>query len=215
MAKPQQKRAIATRAKILDALESMLERSEFEAIAIAELAREAGVAVGSVYSHFKDKDALLPALLDRQLERVKARIAELEKHGTIDGVSMTTSMEGGLRGSIEYSVQGAYNQITQTKGLRRALMTYRRLNPDVTIPAADTLANQAFDAVVQQLEIHRQEIVHEDLREAAKMVNYFISVAFLDQVVFLKSPFPESMRPSHEAVIKAYTDMVYNYLTVG
>ena len=68
MAKAQQKRAIATREKILDGLEVLLERREFEMISIAELANEAGVAVGSVYSHFKDKDALLPALLDRQLE---------------------------------------------------------------------------------------------------------------------------------------------------
>lgn len=215
MAKAQQKRAIATRENILDALERMLEMHEFEAISIAELAREAGVAVGSVYSHFKDKDALLPGLLDRQLERVKARIAELEEHGTVDGISLKAPMEGGLRGSIEYSIQGAYRQITQTKGLRRALMTYRRLNPDLTIPVADRLAEQAFDAVVQQLELHKDDIVHEDIREAAKMVNYFINVMFLDQVVFLRSPFPEDLRPSHEAMIEAYTDMVYNYLTIG
>jgi len=214
MAKVQQKRAIATREKILDALESLLETQEFEAISIAGLAREAGVAVGSVYSHFKDKEALLPGLLDRQLTRVQARIAELEQHGTIDGMAIATEASAiPLRDSIRKSIEGAYAQITGTKGIRRALLTYRRLNPDIDIALSTTLAEQAFDALVQQLELFRDEIVHDDLREAAKMVNYFINIAFLDQIVYLKPPFPESLRPGHDTVIEAYTDMVYTYLT--
>ncbi len=213
MAKVQQKRAIETRTKILDALERLLEQQEFEAISIAGLAREAGVAVGSVYSHFKDKDALLPGLLDRQMKRVQARVIALRDHGTIDGMPLNSPIEGGLKGNIEFAVRAAYLQITQTKGLRRALMTYRRLNPDLEIPLADTLARQAFDALVSQLEHFRDEIVHDDLREAAKLVNYFINIAFLDQIVFLKPPFPEELRPSSDVLIQSYADMVYLHLT--
>ena len=48
MAKPLQKRALATREKILDGLETLLERKEFEMISIAELAREAAFVGGHV-----------------------------------------------------------------------------------------------------------------------------------------------------------------------
>ena len=214
-ARAPQKRAIATREKILDGLERLLERREFEVMSIAELAREAGVAVGSVYSHFKDKDALLPALLDRQLNRVEARIAELREHGTIDGVALHNAQGElpSLRDSIALSVRGALAQVDQSLGVRRALLTYRRLNPEHDIPLAKTLADQAFEALVAQFELFRDEIAHEDIREAAKMVNYFINIVFLDRVVYVNSPFQDTLRPSDDALIEAYTQMVYTYLT--
>ena len=213
MAKTQQKRAIATREKILNGLETMLAHAEFEEISIAQLAQEADVAVGSVYSHFKDKEALLPALLDRQLERVEARIAELRETGTIDGMPLPKGDKPDLRELVEISVKGALAQITNSLGIRRALLTYRRLNPEAEIPLASRLADEAFEELVAQFEIYRGEIAHDNLREAAKMVNYFVNILFLDRIVFVKSQIQDRMRPDDETLIAVYTDMVYHYLT--
>lgn len=212
MAKPLQKRALATREKILDGLETLLERKEFEMISIAELAREAGVAVGSVYSHYKDKEALLPALLDRQIARVEARVAELRETGEIQGVSIHSKKGMDLREMIGLSIRSALAQVNQSLGVRRALLTYRRLNPGLDLPVAERLASEAFEALVTQFELYRDEIAHEDLRAAAKMVNYFVNIAFLDRVVFVKSPLQDSLRPDDEALISAYTDMIVSYL---
>ena len=134
MAKPLQKRALATREKILDGLETLLERKEFEMISIAELAREAGVAVGSVYSHYKDKEALLPALLDRQIARVEARVVQLRETGEIQGVSIRSKKGMDLREMIGLSIRSALAQVNQSLGVRRALLTYRRLNPGLDLP---------------------------------------------------------------------------------
>lgn len=213
MAKLQQKRALVTREKILDALEHLLATREFEMISIADIAGEAGVAVGSVYSHFKDKDALLPGLLDRQLGRVEARVAEVRDHGTLDGEPVQRRASADLHTTIEQAVRGAYQQITTTRGIRRALLTYRRMHPDLDIPLAQTLADQAFDALVTLLNDYREDIRRKDIREAAKVVNYFINVVFIDQVVFLKPPVPDNLRPSIDTLIEAYTNMVHDYLT--
>ncbi|MEO1475725.1 MAG: TetR/AcrR family transcriptional regulator [Pseudomonadota bacterium] len=211
--KPTQKRALATREKILDGLETLLETREFDVLSIAELEREAGVAVGSVYSHFKDKDALLPALLDRQLDRTQNRLAELRETGKLDGIAAEGDERPDLRTALTMSIRGALAQINQSLGVRRALMTYRRLNPDLEIPLARTLVEQAFDAQVRQLEAYRDEIAHDDLSEAAKMVNYFGNIVFLDRIVFVNSTLQNKMRPDDETLIQTYSDMIYHYLT--
>ncbi|MEM7493528.1 MAG: TetR/AcrR family transcriptional regulator [Pseudomonadota bacterium] len=212
--KPIQKRALLTREKILDGLEALLARHEFEAISIADIAREAGVAVGSVYSHYKDKEALLPALLDRQLERVKARLAELRETGTLDGFGLDGPQRPDMRSLIRFSLENALKQIDASLGVRRALFTYRRMNPDLDIPLARALADQAFESLVTQLEDYRDEIVHTDLRAAARMVNYFVNIVFLDRIVLVKSPLQDTLRPDDETLIQTYTDMVYTYLTI-
>ncbi|MEO1642245.1 MAG: TetR/AcrR family transcriptional regulator [Pseudomonadota bacterium] len=211
--KPLQKRALLTREKILDGLEALLSDQEFEAISIAQIARKAGVAVGSVYSHYKDKDALLPALLDRQLQRVEARLAELKATGTLDGLDLSGSGRPDLKTLIRFSVENALKQIDSSLGVRRALFTYRRLNPGLEIPLAKTLADQAFESLVAQLDDYRGEIQRDDLRNAAKMINYFVNILFLDRIVFVNSPFQNALRPDDETLIQTYTDMVYHYLT--
>ena len=213
MTKVQQKRATKTREKILTALEKLLESKEFETISIADIAGEGQVAVGSIYSHFKDKDALLPALFDRYMERVEARVAEYVEHGTVDGVPFEPGEKLGLRDMIEQSIRGAHRQITDTLGLRRALLTYRRLNPDLEVPLVRKLGQDGVELLAEELETYREEIAHEDLREAARMVSYFVNIVFLDRIVFPNSAKPDDLRPADEALIATYTDMVLHYLT--
>tara|TARA_B100000678_G_scaffold225090_1_gene192815 strand:- start:1350 stop:1997 length:648 start_codon:yes stop_codon:yes gene_type:complete len=213
MTKEAPKRGAKTREKILVSLEQLLETKEFEAISIADLARQGGVAVGSIYSHFEDKEALLPALFDRYMERVEARVAEYREHGTIDGEKLSPRDQLSLRDSIEQSIRGAHRQVTETLGLRRALFTYRRLNPDLEIPLAKKLGHDGLELLAAEFETYRDAIVHEDLHEAARMVTYFVNMVFLDRIVFAHSTLQEELRPSDEALIETYTDMVLHYLT--
>ena len=213
MAKVQQKRVARTREKILAALEQLLESKEFEAISIADIARQGGVAVGSIYSHFEDKEALLPALFDRYVERIEERVAEFVEHGTIDGEKYEAGDTPDLREMIEQSIRGAHRQVTETLGLRRALLTYRRLNPDVEVPLVSKLGHDAIELLAAELTKHRDEIVHDDLHEAARMVSYFVNIAFLDRIVLPGAATKDDLRPSDEVLIETYTGMVLHYLT--
>ncbi|BCY06583.1 TetR/AcrR family transcriptional regulator [Actinoplanes sp. L3-i22] len=64
------------RAKILDAAEAVF--AEFGASASTEqVARRAGVAIGTVFRHFPTKDALLSAIMKRLLARLVTEAGEL------------------------------------------------------------------------------------------------------------------------------------------
>jgi AcrR family transcriptional regulator len=62
---PKQTRSQDTQERVLRALEEMLGERFFEQITIRDLAARTGVASGTIYRRFKDKEALLPVLYER------------------------------------------------------------------------------------------------------------------------------------------------------
>ena len=69
--------------RILDATEELLTEQLFESLTISAIARRAGVAVGTIYTRFENKEALLPALFERHHESADQRNDEKrkQKHG--------------------------------------------------------------------------------------------------------------------------------------
>jgi len=64
------------RERILDAAERVFARAGFFAARVSEIAREAGVADGTIYLYFKSKDDLLISLFESRMERVNQHLAE-------------------------------------------------------------------------------------------------------------------------------------------
>ncbi|MEU5773387.1 helix-turn-helix domain-containing protein [Streptomyces venezuelae] len=73
---PQQARSAATLARVLRAAEEIASTSGLEEMTIAGVAKRAGVAVGTIYRRFEDKEQLIAALTDRMLERREEYVAE-------------------------------------------------------------------------------------------------------------------------------------------
>ena len=111
MAKVQQKRAARTREKILAALEQLLESKEFEAISIADIARQGEVAVGSIYSHFEDKEALLDTMNAPGICQINALSPELHA-----GTDPRYGRPGRIPGSINVPAMSLVNP--ETKEIR-------------------------------------------------------------------------------------------------
>lgn len=63
------------RERILDAAERVFARSGFYQSRVAEIARDAGVADGTIYLYFKSKDDLLISLFESRMERVNQQMA--------------------------------------------------------------------------------------------------------------------------------------------
>ncbi len=61
----QEERSERSRAAILDAALQMFSRQGFRGTSIRDVAARAGVSTGSVYHHFRDKEALLSTLLEQ------------------------------------------------------------------------------------------------------------------------------------------------------
>jgi TetR/AcrR family transcriptional regulator, fatty acid metabolism regulator protein len=64
----------AKRDRILDAAERVFAQRGFFTAKVADIAREAGVADGTIYLYFKSKDDLLISLFESRMERVNAHL---------------------------------------------------------------------------------------------------------------------------------------------
>lgn len=85
---------------MLAAAEQVFAEQGLHGASMNQLAERAGVAVGTLYNHFKDKDALLGALLEQRrselLERIDKSRAELAKQ------PFRVQLEGLLRALFEH-----------------------------------------------------------------------------------------------------------------
>jgi AcrR family transcriptional regulator len=72
--KPSQRRSQVTVDAILDAAARVFEERGFDAGTTNRVAEKAGVSVGSLYEYFPNKDALLVAVVERELERERGKL---------------------------------------------------------------------------------------------------------------------------------------------
>lgn len=212
---PVQKRVLITREKILTAVETLLETKEFEQVAIADIAGKAGVAVGSVYSHFKDKDALLPALMERRVDRAQTRVDSFRRHRGMDGIAMPIGAEVDLKTTVRSFFLAARQMMLGDLGLVRALITYRRIYPDRDIPRRAEVNEQFMDTFQRALEPHRDALAWPDLRQPTKMAYYLANIAYLDEAVLRNPVLTQSVALDEEEKLQAFTRMLYLYLTTG
>jgi AcrR family transcriptional regulator len=72
--KPSQRRSRVTVTAILDAAARVFEERGFDAGTTNRVAEKAGVSIGSLYEYFPNKDALLVAVVERELERERSKL---------------------------------------------------------------------------------------------------------------------------------------------
>jgi len=77
MQKTIQKRTLKTRAKLIAASEEGVAKAGYEALRVEEVVQAAGVAKGTFFAHFRDKDALMEILIG---ERLDACLTQAESH---------------------------------------------------------------------------------------------------------------------------------------
>ena len=118
---PRQPRAQATLVRVLEAAEAMLAEGLFEDMTMASLAERAGVAVGTIYTRFRTKEDLLPALFERHNHAVVERVATLQAD-----LEQRTTMRERLTAVVRFAVQ--YHETH--RGLLRALTHFVRAHPE-------------------------------------------------------------------------------------
>lgn len=69
-AEPRQRRAIETREGVLAAVERIVAGEGADAVTTTRVAAESGVAVGTIYRYFEDREAMLLAAYDATVQRV-------------------------------------------------------------------------------------------------------------------------------------------------
>ncbi len=92
-------RAVAASA-ILDAAEAVVAEQGADSARIEEIAKRAGVAVGTVYNYYSDRDALMTALrAERKRELVDALKESLSSHA---GQKVAVQLDAFLRAIFSY-----------------------------------------------------------------------------------------------------------------
>ncbi|MGC1502848.1 MAG: TetR/AcrR family transcriptional regulator [Sulfitobacter sp.] len=84
MNKPLQKRSQATRAKLTDAAQKAVLSKGFASMRVEDVVQEAGVAKGTFFAHFQDKEVLMDLLIGREIETFLDAFEELPPPDSLD-----------------------------------------------------------------------------------------------------------------------------------
>lgn len=207
---PKQSRAIRTRAKLMSALERLLRQHEFENISVQDIAREAGVAVGSVYSHFKDKTAFLEALLASWHDQVETQLEASESQDTAAAFQAL----GGLRAALAEATRAVQVQTRESGHILRAIHTYTRLHPEAGDEDWQTLVVRSFAPFQALFEVYGDEITLKDEDLAMRMLGVFFNTIFIRSALMPQDTLLEAAGLDDETLAQQATDMVYAYLTL-
>ncbi|HEY1690190.1 MAG TPA: TetR/AcrR family transcriptional regulator [Solirubrobacteraceae bacterium] len=135
------------RKQILDAAEKLLLQSGYEATAMAEVARRAGVANNAVYWYFPSKDDLLAAVLRRRQEKA---LAELPAPVTA---------------TLEEQVLAVLAQLDQVSRLTATV--HERAKHNIAVAEMHEAFHDAADRLLQRL-FRDAGLDEDDTKQAAK-----------------------------------------------
>ncbi|MYQ40728.1 transcriptional regulator, TetR family [Streptomyces sp. LamerLS-316] len=157
---PQQARSAATLARVLRAAEEIASTSGLEEMTIAGVAKCAGVAVGTIYRRFEDKEQLISALTERMLERREEYVAEQLRASepSLSGV-MDTYAHALLQSFADHS--SLFPELLRTRGTRaldrgaRTITELHRLLLEAAAPYTDQIRRsepqQALDTAARAI----------------------------------------------------------------
>ena len=196
-----QKRSRDTRDRLLDAAEELLTNGGIDAATAPNIARRAGVAVGSLYRRFEDKDAVLKAVYERFFLRGRAsneRALHAEYWAGVGAGEVIERLVGSL--VIAYVRQ---------RRLLAALIRFAETHADESFrKQADDMRQHAFDALADLLMKRKSEIGRDRPDEAIRFALVVIG-ATLKQILVLERPTIEANRAATQL-----TEMIVGFLQI-
>ncbi len=203
--RPLQVRSEQTLQRVLAAAESLLDDKPFEAITMAELARHAGVAVGTIYTRFEGREALLPYLYEKYAADLQRDAAEALDPEQLAGVAL----EARIRLIVEYCV----DLYRKRRGLWRAIALYAIHQPQAISDTHRTQRRGLLDRCGTLLLECADEINHPDPRAAVSFAMGTLSAVCKDRILFAESTRGIVREVSDKALRQELAQMLTHYLT--
>jgi AcrR family transcriptional regulator len=156
----------ARREAILQAARAVFARKGFHGTTIADIAEEAGIALGTFYLYFPSKNAIFAALHERLFEL----IARAAARGATAGAS--------LREDVDARVSAVFETCRENRELLRLVV----LNTDPTSPEAREMARAAHERERPLADLYRRAMAAGVVRKTdpealAKLVTGLVSIA--------------------------------------
>ncbi len=203
-----QDRSRRTREKLVTAFGTLLREKDFEAITMAELAERSGVAVGTVYRRFANKDALIPVIFEVYLQMLHAQSADSSRH-------MTLEDDDTLWDATLKLCQAAWRVLEADPQLIRSAHLYARLRPDLVGEDWDGIIEGSVGQFRELIEHFSDEVQRPDPDAAARMVFYLLNTVMVEQGLYGDAGPGAALKIDTDAFIEDCATTVYGYLTVG
>jgi AcrR family transcriptional regulator len=159
LSRPLRKDAERNRQRILDAAAEVFAARGLN-VTLDDIAAHAGVGVGTVYRRFANKDELIDAVFEKQLNYVAALVSEaLEAPDAWQG--LTTYLERSLRMQLD---DRGFTEILYGRSGRRLDVARERL-----APLTDAMVNRAREEGAVRHDLERTDLVFLQLALAAVM----------------------------------------------
>jgi len=169
------------RIKIVQALISLLEQKEFNAITTAEIAKKAGVTEALIYKYFKDKRDLLHQVLQVYLEQYAIQLEH-----DLKGIK-------GALNKLRKLIWSHINAYATNKVFARIILVEARTHPDFYKSETYQLVKRYSDTVLSIIEEGvRSKEIRDDI--PAKLIRYGI-IGSIEQICLSGVTFGREILP--------------------
>jgi AcrR family transcriptional regulator len=191
---PRQKRSMERKVRIMEAARELFAKKGLMGTSSNEIAREAGVSIGTFYSYFENKRALFLQILKEHLETFVTDIYTLK---TDDAIS--------VKDNIREHILKAFGVFDRHPAFHREALLLKFTDPEV---------KRLFDEVEQEQLAIISDLVRpycttkdpKSLREVSKVMHSAVE-SIAHAVKFLDSPLDE------DKLVDELSDMLFQYVS--
>lgn len=158
-------RALKQRERILEAARSCFVKRGFHGASIADIAQEAGMSAGLMYRYFENKNAIIKAIIDRQLESGRRALEE---------INSSSDLVQGILNAIEAWHSDSSDHMSAPLFLEISAEATRDPEIAATVQRADELTKAHLLEAIQRTA--RSKAIYQDPSRANARMLLLISV---------------------------------------
>lgn len=204
---PKQARSRESLRKLLKAAAEVLGQHGVDGATIPRIAAHAGMTPGSVYRRFRDKEALLEAVILGMLERQTERLE-------VSGLTVTSASQVPLAVFTEQLVGAMVVSYRANAPLLRAMRQFSQTRAHTPFwRKATRLEVIAFERIVNMFLTHKAEIRHPDPKTAVPVALMIVIGTLFEVVVMPTDLGPlKQFLPDDAGLKRELTRAFLNYL---
>jgi len=204
---PRQERSQQTQERLLQATRELLEETVFEELTIQQIATRAGCSVGTFYGRFKNKEAVLPLLLQKHY-------AEMEEE--IDRVFAAERWrDASLAKRVNAVVQHAASIAVRQPGLIRTLALRNYQRPESIPTSIRASAQRILGRLGGVLLAAGKQIRHPSARTAVEVGLLMVVASLRERIVLTGATHSSTLSLDDKRLIKELEAALLAYLTAG
>ncbi len=203
---PQQARSRETQEALLLAAEHVFAEVGIAQATVTEICERAGVAVGTFYGRFPDKDALLLFWYERFFKRGRVAFDRAFSDAMWEGRSAIDVVRGWVQSRVLH--------YRRNRKLLKALMLYMRGRPSPEFKtAAAHMRLPALERLTELLSARRNEWTHSDPSTAIRMA-VVLTESSVQHVVVFSEHRSDDVQFTDDELVDHLTDAMCAYLRV-